>query len=62
MNQNHSSSPVGLIRLYSRYQAKSPADIKFAPLNKEQEYTAEQLMTLYEVRRRRHTHADDITC
>lgn len=29
--------------------AKAPRDIKFAPLNKEKEYTAEELMTLYEV-------------
>lgn len=32
-----------------RYMAKAPRDIKFAPLNKEKEYTAEELMTLYEV-------------
>lgn len=31
-----------------RYMAKAPQDIKFAPLNKEKEYTAEELMTLYE--------------
>ncbi|KAJ4478237.1 phenylalanyl-tRNA synthetase subunit beta [Lentinula aciculospora] len=31
-----------------RYEARSPKDIKFAPLNKDQEYTAEELMTLYE--------------
>ncbi|KAJ3710437.1 phenylalanyl-tRNA synthetase subunit beta [Lentinula raphanica] len=31
-----------------RYEARAPKDIKFAPLNKEQEYTAEELMTLYE--------------
>lgn len=30
------------------YEALPPKDIKFAPLNKEQEYTAEELMTLYE--------------
>lgn len=33
-----------------RYEAKAPKDIKFAPLNKETVYDAEQLMTLYEVR------------
>jgi len=33
-----------------RYEARSPKDIKFAPLNKTQAYTAEELMTLYEVR------------
>lgn len=32
-----------------RYEAKNPKDIKFAPLNKTQEYTAEELMTVYEV-------------
>ncbi|KIY74100.1 phenylalanyl-tRNA synthetase subunit beta [Cylindrobasidium torrendii FP15055 ss-10] len=31
-----------------RYEARAPKDIKFAPLNKEQEYTAEELMTVYE--------------
>ncbi|KAF8484915.1 phenylalanyl-tRNA synthetase subunit beta [Russula ochroleuca] len=31
-----------------RYEAKPPKDIKFAPLNKTQAYTAEELMTLYE--------------
>ncbi|KAF9076757.1 phenylalanyl-tRNA synthetase subunit beta [Rhodocollybia butyracea] len=31
-----------------RYEARAPKDIKFAPLNREQEYTAEELMTLYE--------------
>ncbi|KAL4241406.1 phenylalanyl-tRNA synthetase beta subunit family protein [Abortiporus biennis] len=30
------------------YEALSPKDIKFAPLNKDQEYTAEELMTVYE--------------
>lgn len=34
-----------------RYMAKAPRDIKFAPLNKQQEYTAEELMELYEVSR-----------
>lgn len=34
----------------NRYEAKAPKDIKFAPLNKETAYDAEQLMTLYEVR------------
>ncbi|KAH8084570.1 hypothetical protein HD553DRAFT_331499 [Filobasidium floriforme] len=34
-----------------RYMAKAPRDIKFAPLNKEKEYTAEELMTLYETDR-----------
>jgi phenylalanyl-tRNA synthetase beta chain len=33
-----------------RYEARPPKDIKFAPLGKTQEYTAEELMTLYEVR------------
>lgn len=31
-----------------RYMAKDPKEIKFAPLNKDQEYTAEELMTVYE--------------
>ncbi|EAU84893.2 phenylalanyl-tRNA synthetase subunit beta [Coprinopsis cinerea okayama7 len=31
-----------------RYEARPPKDIKFAPLGKTQEYTAEELMTLYE--------------
>ncbi|KIK68046.1 hypothetical protein GYMLUDRAFT_36866 [Collybiopsis luxurians FD-317 M1] len=31
-----------------RYEARAPKDIKFAPLNKEQEYNGEELMTLYE--------------
>ncbi|KAG0147757.1 hypothetical protein CROQUDRAFT_42405 [Cronartium quercuum f. sp. fusiforme G11] len=30
------------------YEARSPKDIKFAPLNKETEYDASELMTLYE--------------
>lgn len=33
----------------NRYMAKAPKDIKFAPLNKDQEYTAVELMTVYEV-------------
>ena len=32
-----------------RYEARPPRDIKFVPLSKSQEYTAEQLMTVYEV-------------
>ena len=32
-----------------RYEARAPRDIKFAPLGKQQPYTAEELMTLYEV-------------
>ncbi|RXW24622.1 hypothetical protein EST38_g1242 [Candolleomyces aberdarensis] len=31
-----------------RYEAKAPKTIKFAPLGKSQEYTAEELMTVYE--------------
>ncbi|KAH9045557.1 phenylalanyl-tRNA synthetase subunit beta [Lactarius pseudohatsudake] len=31
-----------------RYEARPPKDIKFVPLNKEQTYTAEELMTVYE--------------
>ncbi|KAG9037721.1 phenylalanine--tRNA ligase subunit beta [Tulasnella sp. JGI-2019a] len=31
-----------------RYEARAPKDIKFKPLNKTQEYTAEELMTVYE--------------
>lgn len=31
------------------YEARKPQDIKFAPLNKDTEYTADQLMELYEV-------------
>lgn len=34
-----------------RYMARDPREIKFAPLNKDEEYTAEELMTVYEVRR-----------
>ncbi|KAL7413612.1 hypothetical protein BDY24DRAFT_389048 [Mrakia frigida] len=34
-----------------RYEAKAPKDIKFAPLNKETVYDAEQLMNLYETDR-----------
>lgn len=33
-----------------RYEARSPKDIKFVPLGKNQAYTAEELMALYEVR------------
>ena len=33
-----------------RYEARPPKDIKFIPLNKDKEYTAEELMTVYEVR------------
>jgi phenylalanyl-tRNA synthetase beta chain len=32
-----------------RYEARPPKDIKFVPLGKDQAYTAEELMTLYEV-------------
>ena len=32
-----------------RYEARPPQNIKFAPLNKDTEYTADKLMTLYEV-------------
>ena len=32
-----------------RYEARPPKDIKFVPLNKDKEYTAEELMTVYEV-------------
>lgn len=32
-----------------RYEAKPPKDIKFAPLGKDREYTAEELMVVYEV-------------
>ncbi|KAH9936935.1 phenylalanyl-tRNA synthetase [Amylocystis lapponica] len=31
-----------------RYQARPPKDIKFVPLTKKQEFTAEELMTVYE--------------
>ncbi|KAI5123442.1 hypothetical protein M0805_006147 [Coniferiporia weirii] len=31
-----------------RYEARPPRDIKFVPLNKDKEYTAEELMTVYE--------------
>ncbi|RPD67105.1 phenylalanyl-tRNA synthetase [Lentinus tigrinus ALCF2SS1-7] len=31
-----------------RYEARPPKDIKFVPLSKSQEYTAEELMTVYE--------------
>ncbi|KAF9820949.1 hypothetical protein IEO21_00926 [Rhodonia placenta] len=31
-----------------RYEARPPKDIKFVPLNKEQAFTAEELMTVYE--------------
>ncbi|KAG7096808.1 hypothetical protein E1B28_004216 [Marasmius oreades] len=31
-----------------RYEARPPQDIKFKPLGKDQEYTAEELMTIYE--------------
>ncbi|WVF70653.1 phenylalanine-tRNA ligase, beta subunit [Kwoniella sp. CBS 6097] len=34
-----------------RYICKDPKEIKFAPLNKDEEYTAEQLMTVYETDR-----------
>jgi phenylalanyl-tRNA synthetase beta chain len=33
-----------------RYEARSPKDIKFVPLGKAKAYTAEELMTVYEVR------------
>ena len=36
-----------------RYEAKPPKDIKFVPLNKTQAYTAEDLMTVYEVSKSR---------
>ena len=33
-----------------RYEAKPPRDIKFVPLGKDKEYSAEELMILYEVK------------
>jgi len=38
---------------FRRYMCKDPKEIKFAPLNKDTESTAEELMTIYEVRRSR---------
>lgn len=32
-----------------RYEARPPKDIKFIPLGKDKAYTAEELMTVYEV-------------
>ena len=32
-----------------RYMCKDPKGIRFAPLNKDEEYTAEELMGVYEV-------------
>lgn len=32
-----------------RYEARRPSDIKFAPLGKDKSYTAEELMTVYQV-------------
>jgi phenylalanyl-tRNA synthetase beta chain len=32
-----------------RYEARAPKDIKFIPLGKNKAYTAEELMTVYEV-------------
>lgn len=32
-----------------RYEARRPSDIKFAPLGKDTAYTAEELMTVYQV-------------
>lgn len=32
-----------------RYEAKSPSDIRFVPLGKDKTYTAEELMTVYQV-------------
>jgi phenylalanyl-tRNA synthetase beta chain len=32
-----------------RYEARPPQDIRFVPLGKDKEYTAEELMTIYEV-------------
>lgn len=34
-----------------RYMCRDPKQIKFAPLNRDTEHTAEELMTIYEVRR-----------
>lgn len=34
-----------------RYEARAPSDIKFIPLNKNKEYNAAELMTVYEVGR-----------
>jgi len=36
-----------------RYEARLPKDITFVPLNKDKAYTAEELMTVYEVRYKR---------
>jgi phenylalanyl-tRNA synthetase beta chain len=42
-----------LLSSYSKgkitYEARPPKDIKFAPLNKDTVYTAEEMMELYEV-------------
>jgi len=32
-----------------RYEARRPSDIQFVPLGKEKTYTAEELMTIYQV-------------
>ena len=37
-----------------RYEARKPTDIKFVPLSKNKEYTAAELMTVYEVGVRRY--------
>jgi len=36
------------------YEARAPQDIRFRPLNKEKEYTAEELMEVYSVRIQTH--------
>jgi phenylalanyl-tRNA synthetase beta chain len=33
-----------------RYMCRDPKQIKFAPLNRDTEHTAEELMTIFEVR------------
>lgn len=39
---------AGLL-IESRYMCRDPKEIKFAPLNRDTEHTAEELMTIFEV-------------
>jgi hypothetical protein len=44
-----------------RYMCRDPKQIKFAPLNRDTEHTAEELMTIFEVSLHDQERADDST-
>jgi len=41
---------ISIVGADGRYMCRDPKQIKFAPLNRDTEHTAEELMTIFEVR------------